>query len=281
MHIERFAPSPTGYLHWGHAYSALLGYQRAQEAGGKWILRIEDIDFTRVKDEFCQAIYDDLHWLGLIWETPVLKQSTRMPLYQDALLKLQESGLVYGCQCTRKMLALSAPHGEEARYSGRCRERGLQEGAQNDALAWRLNIDKISMIYPEIVFEETGKSKLGLQKIKTKTLDDIVIARKDIGVSYHLAVVVDDAAQNISHVTRGEDLFAQTAYHVVLQKLLDLPTPIYHHHKLIRDHQGERMAKRKHSATIRDARLKGGEFLPEFLGIEQNLEKFYEYIMLR
>ncbi len=267
MHIERFAPSPTGLLHLGHGYSALLAFEAAQKAGGKFLLRIEDIDQPRCKPEFEQAIYDDLHWLGIRWDMPVMRQSDRMPAYQAALQRLTDMGLTYPCSCTRKdiKVALSAPQeGAEPQfgpdgvvYPGTCRQR--KTTGQNNAI--RLNmkhaIDRIGNV-SHLFYIEASKEKVYLSKdFLLNACGDIVLARKDIGTSYHLAVVVDDAAQHISHVTRGADMAPATPIHRLLQALLHLPTPQYRHHRLIRDENGKRLAKRHDSMALRAYRAAG------------------------
>ena len=261
---ERFAPSPTGPLHLGHAYSAMLAHDAARAAGGAFLLRIEDIDRARSRDVWIAQIFNDLAWLGLSWETPVLYQSTRMAAYTDALAQLTARGLTYACQCNRKdvLAAVNAPQEgapmgpDGVIYPGTCRELGLPP--ENAVI--RLNMAKaveaagnVSLGYTEI--------ELGHQQITTKHLienvGDIVLARKDMGTSYHLSVVVDDAYQEISHVTRGEDLREATAIHVILQALLNLPIPIYRHHRLIRDETGKRLAKRDNARAIAKFRSDG------------------------
>ncbi len=253
-HVERFAPSPTGRLHLGHAFSALQGFEAAKNAGGKWLLRIEDIDHTRVREEYVEGIYEDLRWMGLDWSEPVLFQSTRQNAYDEALEKLQELGLIYGCECTRRDLALSAPHTPGAGYPGTCRDKHLKNGN----LAWRLNAQKAQAVFDNLRYREIGQGRD--QWINIGSIDDVVLARRDIGTSYHLAVVVDDAFQQITHVTRGRDLEMQTPIHVVLQHVLGLPTPIYNHHQLITDENGKRLAKRDHAREIRHYRENGNKF---------------------
>ncbi len=252
--ITRFAPSPTGPLHLGHAHAALI----AAERGDRFLIRIEDIDRTRCKPEWEAQIYDDLHWLGLTWEVPTLKQSTRQPAYDDALAQLKAQGLTYHCTCTRADIraALSAPQegADGPIYPGTCREVGHTQGAL------RLNMTKATRLLRDLRFTETGTQPANYivnpaQLIETA--GDIILSRKDIGVAYHLAVVVDDAHQSITEVTRGEDLFAATPIHVALQHLLNLPTPAYHHHKLIRDDQGKRLAKRDDARALSKYRAEG------------------------
>lgn len=252
--VTRFAPSPTGPLHLGHAYTALV----AAERGDRFLVRIEDIDRTRCKPDYEAAIYDDLRWLGLTWETPTLKQSNRQPAYDLALAQLHALGLTYHCTCTRADIraALSAPQeGTDGPiYPGTCREAHHTQGAL------RLNITKAATLLPDLRVTETGTKPgnyiTNPAQLIAKT-GDIILSRKDVGVAYHLAVVVDDAHQSITEVTRGEDLFAATPLHVALQHLLGLPTPIYHHHRLIRDDQGKRLAKRDDARALSKYRAEG------------------------
>ena len=269
MSVVRFAPSPTGLLHLGHAYSALTAFNAAQDASGRFLLRIEDIDGPRCKLEFVDAIYEDLQWLGIEWEQPVLFQSARLGAYQRAVNKLTDLGLTYACQCTRKDIsaALSAPQeGDDAPlgpdgliYPGTCRGRGL--GNATDAI--RIDMRKAVAAVEgaeEMAFHEIGENA-GLRKVDATYLidqcGDIVLARKDIGTSYHVAVVVDDAFQGVTHVTRGVDMAPATAIHMLLQRLLGLPTPIYRHHRLIRDTDGKRLAKRHDALAIAQLRAQG------------------------
>ena len=257
--VTRFAPSPTGPLHLGHAYAALV----AADRGGRFLLRIEDIDRTRSKPEWEQAIYADLSWLGLTWDQPVMRQSARLPHYQSAMQMFSDQGLTYHCTCKRDdiLAALSAPQegapviGPDGPvYPGTCR------GAQHAEGAIRLNMGAAMARLGEVSFQETG-TRPGIWRFDTARMaveiGDIVLARRDIGTSYHLAVVVDDAAQGITEVTRGEDLFEATAIHVILQHLLGLPTPAYHHHRLIRDDQGKRLAKRDDARALSKYRAEG------------------------
>ena len=273
-HRERFAPSPTGPLHLGHAFSALTAYDRARTADGECLIRIEDIDQTRARPEWEAAIFDDLHWLGLRWPEPVLRQSERMPAYQAALETLRDHGHLFACSCTRKDIAeaLRAPQeGAPVRgpdgliYPGTCRDKRLQPGKPLPRdVAIRLDMRHATRGLQSLTFHETGNGPdraTGPIEIPLATLPDsigdIVLARRDIGTSYHLAVVVDDAHQEITHVTRGEDLMDATAIHVLLQNLLGLPTPIYHHHRLIRDDTGKRLAKRDDALAISQHRRDG------------------------
>ena len=268
--VTRFAPSPTGLLHLGHAYSALLAFEQAKSQNGTFLLRIEDIDQPRCKPEFEQAIYDDLAWLGLTWPTPVLRQSDRRAAYDAALKRLTDMGLTYPCSCTRGDIraALSAPQegapmiGPDGPiYPGTCRD--LPPRAPKDTDAIRLNIARAAdyLGAQNLTFTETGPIHTGTHNIDLRTLPDtvgdIVLARRDIGTSYHIAVTVDDAAQGVTTVTRGADLFAATTVHVLLQRLLGLPTPTYHHHDLIRDDTGKRLAKRDDARAIAKYRADG------------------------
>ncbi|MEL6682563.1 MAG: tRNA glutamyl-Q(34) synthetase GluQRS [Pseudomonadota bacterium] len=262
--ITRFAPSPTGPLHLGHAYSALLAHDLAKAAGGTFLLRIEDIDQSRARPEWEAQIYDDLRWLGLSWEHPVMRQSERLQTYRDALQKLWNLGLVYPCTCTRRDIqeAASAPQEGAPKYGpdgliypGTCRSRHRPDHMPDQAL--RLDMAQAATA---VLFTETG-ARPGEQGFSPETLitdiGDVVLARRDMGTSYHLSVVIDDAAQNVSHVVRGADLLDSTPIHVLLQQLLGLPTSVYHHHKLIRDDAGKRLAKRDDARAIAKYRADG------------------------
>lgn len=267
-YVTRFAPSPSGLLHKGHAYSAHMAYAAAKENGGRFLLRIDDIDTGRCKQEYTEAIYEDLAWLGLSWEQPVRFQSQHFADYQQAFETLKRMGLMYPCFCTRKDIrdeiarAKRAPHGYEGPiYPGIC--RGLGETEQTARIesgtphAWRLDLSKaLKQIKGPLVWHDKLQ---GAVTAKPEGLGDTVLARKDIATSYHLSVVVDDAQQGITHIVRGEDLFHTTHIHIVLQKLLGLPTPQYHHHGLLLDSDGERYAKRNKSATLRDLRENGAD----------------------
>jgi glutamyl-Q tRNA(Asp) synthetase len=263
----RFAPSPSGYLHLGHAFSALETWKAAGREPENFILRIEDIDTTRCRPEFEEAIYEDLSWLGLSWPEPVVRQSERFAEYATALEVLKDLGVVYPCFCTRKEIqeeiarSADAPHGPDgALYPGNC--RGLSAIDREEKLnggfphAWRLDVGAaVAKIGPGPLtwFDR----RLGKQDADVFLLGDVVIARKDIGTSYHLAVVVDDAAQEIELVTRGEDLLHASHVHRLLQALLDLPVPEWNHHRLINDDAGKRLAKRSGSQAIRAFRDQG------------------------
>lgn len=262
----RFAPSPTGPLHLGHAYSALLAFDLARAAGGRFLLRIEDTDISRARPQWEAQIYDDLSWLGLSWEQPVLRQSEHGSRYHAALSDLAGRGLIYPCSCKRSDIraALSAPQeGVErpAVYPGLCRHRNMDTRQPGDAL--RLNMARALDCAPaQMGFTETGPEHPGEHLIPAQRLlqdtGDIVLGRKEIETaSYVLAAVVDDAAQGITQVVRGADLFDTTPVQVLLQHLLGLETPIYHHHRLIRDDTGKRLAKRDDARAISTYRQNG------------------------
>ena len=265
---SRFDPSPTGYLHLGHAYSALLAFDMAQRAQGRFLLRIEDTDQERSKAAYESQIYSDLEWLGISWETPVLRQSQNMPAYDTALDTLAGMGLLYPCSCTRGDIrrATSAPQegapllGPDGLiYPGTCRNRKWSDRTDKDAV--RLNMQKAVDTLPTLPnYVETGTHPQ-IAMPRSHLIDqvgDIVLARRDTKTAaYHLSVVVDDAAQDVTHVIRGEDLATATPIHVLLQALLKLPTPIYHNHRLIRDETGKRLAKRDDARAIRTYRSEG------------------------
>lgn len=264
----RFAPSPTGPLHLGHAYSALLAHDMAREAEGNFLLRIEDIDQSRARPAWEAQIYDDLHWLGLNWPLPVMRQSERLPRYAAALDRLAALGLTYPCKCRRGDIeaAAGAPQegvprfGPDGRiYPGTCRERAMAAAGRDDVI--RLNMEKATRALPALRFSETGAAHAGEHRLDPdhlcQAVGDIVLVRRQMGSSYHLSVVVDDADQGITHVVRGQDLFEATQIHVLLQHLLGLPTPVYHHHRLIRDDRGKRLAKRDDARAIAKYRAEG------------------------
>jgi glutamyl-Q tRNA(Asp) synthetase len=268
--VARFAPSPTGLLHIGHAWSAILSHDRAKAADGRFLLRIEDIDGTRSRPEFVAAIECDLAWLGLAWDGPVLHQSPRLGLYAEALERLKAMGLLYPCFCTRAEIAasLSAPHGDVGPvYPGLCRHLATDERARRMAgeqHAWRLDMARaiaaLSHLHtsPARGARLIWRDELAGDVLATPAIHgDVVLARKDAPASYHLAVTIDDAAQGITHVVRGRDLFAATHVHRLLQALLDLPTPVYRHHALLADEAGERLAKRNRAPTLESMRAAG------------------------
>lgn len=261
----RFAPSPTGLLHLGHAFAALTAARLADP--GEFLLRIEDIDRDRCRPDFEAAIFDDLHWLGLDWPRPVMRQSDRLPAYAAALDRLAVMGLLYPCRCRRGDIraALSAPQegapvaGPDGLvYPGTCRGRSMAEAGPDDAI--RLDTAKALALVGPPAFEERG-TRRGHHRLDSDAfregIGDVVVARRGWGTSYHLAVVVDDAAQGITLVTRGKDLFDATWIHVLLQRLLHLPTPAYWHHELIRDAAGKRLAKRDDARSLRELREAG------------------------
>ena len=262
--VTRFAPSPTGWLHLGHAYAALFAQEKA--CGGRFLIRLEDIDGTRARTEYEEAIFEDLAWLGLSWEMPVRRQSDHWDDYRAALAKLEALGLLYPCFCTRREIqeeiarAGNAPQGPDGPlYPGTCRNRGLTERAERiakgEAYALRLDVAKATrLVSQELVWSDRGH---GSFTAKPDVFGDVVLARKDTPASYHLAVVVDDALQGITLVTRGEDLLEATHLHRLLQELLDLPVPEWHHHRLITDETGKRLAKRDDARSLRSLRTAG------------------------
>ncbi len=239
--ISRFAPSPTGRLHLGHAWSALLAHDAARNRNGRFLLRIEDIDVARCRAEFTDAIYEDLCWLGLTWDGDVMIQSQRTGIYRDALTQLDGLGVLYRCTCTRAEAG-------EGRYPGTCRTLGRSEGA------WRIDMAKATAMAGPLDWHDRDQGRIDADPLAE---GDIIIARKDIGISYHLAVTVDDAAQGITHVVRGLDLFNAAHIHRLLQALLDLPTPEYQHHRLITGNDGTRLAKSKQSPALALMREQG------------------------
>lgn len=271
--VTRFAPSPTGYLHLGHVRSAWEGWRAAREAGGRFLLRIEDIDRGRCRAEFDAAIGEDLAWLGLNWDGPVRRQSEHFADYQAALVRLDAQGLLYPCFCTRKEIqaeiarAGGAPQGDDGTvYPGTCRHLSPSERAERIAAgvdyALRLDVGAALVRTGALDWRDGGRRTAA----DPGALGDVVLARKDVPTSYHLAVTVDDALQGVTLVTRGVDLFAATHIHRLLQALLDLPTPAYRHHPLLTDAGGRRLAKRDRALTVRAMREAGkspGEILQE------------------
>jgi glutamyl-Q tRNA(Asp) synthetase len=270
--VTRFAPSPTGFLHLGHAYAALYAADLAHRSGGKFLVRIEDTDRARSRPEFEAAIMEDLTWLGLTWETPVRRQSEHFADYATALETLNSLGCTYPCFCTRKEIeaefaaSVSAPHGPDGPiYPGTCRAMDTSERqsriARGDACAWRLDVAKaLAAVGKAISFQELGagpNGESGTIGAQADTFGDFVLARKDAPASYHLSVVVDDALQGVTLVTRGNDLFAATSLHRLLQELLGLPAPRYSHHRLITDAAGRRLAKRDYATALRTLREQG------------------------
>ncbi|WP_326523828.1 tRNA glutamyl-Q(34) synthetase GluQRS [Sphingomonas sp.] len=252
----RFAPSPTGRLHLGHACSAIRAHDFARRAGGGFLLRIEDIDGTRSREEHVAGIIEDLAWLGLAWDGAVARQSQRLALYDDALDRLRSVGLLYRCACTRADIAasLSAPHGPEgAPYPGTCRVRDIDPALPH---CWRIDMAKAVAIAGPLDWHD---ATAGIVNADPLSHGDVVLARKDAPASYHLAVTVDDAAQGVTDVVRGDDLFASTHVHRLLQALLGLPTPRYHHHPLLTGPDGRRLAKRDGAPTLADLRGDGAD----------------------
>jgi glutamyl-Q tRNA(Asp) synthetase len=269
MIVTRFAPSPTGYLHLGHAYAAQFARETAQD--GRFLLRMEDIDPIRAKPEFERAICEDLTWLGLPWDGPILRQTERFDAYRAALARLEGAGLLYPCFCTRSEIAaevaraVEAPHGPEgALYPGTCRTLSASERSARIAsgapYVLRLDAEGATRRVSALSFREDGSGPSGERgeiAVDPLLFGDVVLARKDAPASYHLAVVVDDAYQDVTHVTRGEDLFAAAHIQRVLQALLGLDAPIYAHHKLILDADGRKFSKRDQSVTLSALREAG------------------------
>ena len=264
--VTRFAPSPTGLLHPGHAYSALKAFDFARENGGRFLLRIEDIDFTRCRPEYEEQLIADLAWLGLEWEQPVRRQSEHLAEYAKLAGDLEQRGFLYPCFCTRKEIlaeierAGGAPHGSEGPvYPGTCRGLSADERSvrreRGDDFAMRLDLAKALESCGDDLFWEDRKK--GRQAAAPDLLGDAVLVRKDIGTSYHLAVCCDDALQGVTHIVRGVDLFESTHLHRVIQALSGFPVPQYVHHQLIRDEKGKRLAKRDESVTLKSLREAG------------------------
>lgn len=262
--VTRFAPSPTGRLHLGHAYAALFARQEARTAKGRFLLRIEDIDSTRCRPEFEAGLYEDLEWLGLTWEKPVRRQSEHTAEYQAAIDRLAGDGLLYPCFCTRaeiraEIARSGAAHGPDgALYPGLCRELdpGEREARQaaGESYALRLDVKKASAAAGEIFWRDYRQGRI---RATPEILGDVVLARKDVPTSYHLAATLDDDAQGVTLVTRGADLFAATHLHRLLQALLGLKTPEYHHHKLIFGSDGQKLSKSAQSPSLKSLREAG------------------------
>ena len=264
--VTRFAPSPTGPLHLGHAYSAILAHDMARNAGGRFLLRMEDTDLERCKREWDALIQEDLAWLGLSWDGPIHRQSEHIASYNFRLEALEEKGLIYSCSCTRSDIraALSAPQEGVAFnvYPGTCRYRGMETRTPGDALRLNLSAALGSLAAADLGFTETGPAHAGQHLVDPDDalarIGDVVLSRKgeDI-VAYFLASAFDDANQGVTQVIRGEDLFDFTPIQVILQHLFGLPTPTYHHHRLIRDDNGNRLAKRDDARAIARYRAEG------------------------
>jgi glutamyl-Q tRNA(Asp) synthetase len=271
--ITRFAPSPTGPLHLGHAYSALFAHDMARAAGGKFLLRIEDIDSTRSRPKWEEQIYDDLAWLGISWDEAPMRQSDRLPEYKLALHNLWNRGMLFPCTCRRRDIAAAAGAPQEGAepafgpdgliYPGTCREKTDRRSNFPEHEALRLDMqDALSaanqseFCYSELSSEQ-DKTLCTPASDMVDDVGDIVLSRRDFLGSYHLSVVLDDAAQGITHVVRGKDIQPATHIHVLLQTLLGLPTPTYHYHRLIRDEAGKRLAKRDDARAIATYRAEG------------------------
>ncbi len=275
--ITRFAPSPTGLLHLGHAYSAMQAFQTAKASGGHCLLRIEDVDTTRCTAQFEAALLDDLAWLGFEWPEPVRRQSEHFGDYTAVIEHLAERGLVYRCFKTRKEIAeeiARAPHGpgegpDGVIYPGPQVPMSAEEEAERlaagEAFAWRLSLSACrealgAEAWARLHFIEEGSGpdgEHGLVQARPEALGDVILGRKDVGTSYHLACVHDDALQGVTHIIRGQDLFFATHLHVLLQRLLDLPRPVYRHHRLLVGEDGKRFSKRDQSLTLNSLREAG------------------------
>lgn len=276
MFITRFAPSPTGRLHMGHAFSALFAESLAITERGKFLLRIEDIDKNRCRKEYTEGIYEDLEWLGIRWDSEVLIQSTRFDEYKNSINILREMEVLYPCFCSRKKIEAEqsnvglAPHGSmQPKYSGNCRYIGPEERenriAKREPHSWRIDCGKALSITGQLQWVDRAA---GTINVESSILGDVIISRKDIETSYHLAVTLDDAHQGVSLVSRGKDLMESTHVHRLLQCLLDLPVPQWYHHKLIKDSKGKRFSKREGSLTLKEMRDSGisAEYLRRELG---------------
>lgn len=268
--VTRFAPSPTGRLHRGHAFAALTAWHAAREVGGRFLLRIEDIDPTRCKPAFEDAIVEDLTWLGLAWDGPVRRQSEHLADYAAVIAALDGRGLLYRCFRTRKDILDAigdAPHGpvEAARPGPHPADEEAALLAQGRAFAWRLSLDRArealgEVAWQALAFVEEGlgpNGERGLIRVRPETAGDVILARKDVGAAYHVAVTHDDALQGVTHIVRGEDLFEATHVQVLIQTLMGWPTPVYRHHRLLVGPDGRRYAKRDRSVTLAELRVGG------------------------
>lgn len=271
--VFRFAPSPNGYLHLGHALSALMNADMAREAGGRLLLRIEDIDAARCRPEYETAIYEDLAWLGGAWQPPVRRQSEHLAAYRAALDRLTDMGLIYPAFESRGEIArMAAASGESVArdpdgaplYPGHARV--MSEGerrrriAAGEPYALRLDMEKAVRAAGELDWRETGagpSGETGCVAAQPRAWGDVILARKDVPTSYHLAVTVDDALQGVTHVVRGQDLFWSTSVHRLLQRLLGLPAPAYRHHRLVLDSDGRKLSKSTRSTALRELRAGG------------------------
>jgi glutamyl-Q tRNA(Asp) synthetase len=271
--VFRFAPSPNGELHLGHALSALIGFERARACGGRFLLRIEDIDLGRSRERFVAQIFEDLAWLGLAWEEPVMLQSRRPPAYQQAAARLRAMGLLYPCFATRAEIEAAAAGGPAdpdgaplypGLYKGRDPAEIVRRTTAGEPFALRVDVGRAmaaaaaklggaALAFTELAEDGTPQTIVA----DPARWGDAVLVRKDVPTSYHLAVVVDDAWQGVTHVTRGRDLLAATDLHRLLQVLLGLPAPIYHHHRLITDNQGRKLAKSARDTSLKSLRESG------------------------
>lgn len=271
--VFRFAPSPNGLLHLGHALSALLNFREARERHGRFLVRIEDIDPGRTRGTYIDALFDDLAWLGLDWELPVRRQSEHVAFYGQHLEILRQRRLIYPCFCTRRAVQAEAarhvtgkdPDGAPI-YAGTCRhlpDAALAEAySKGSAVAWRLDMaaaqaarrgSPLGWVELESPHARTGQMIAGQPEL----WGDVILARRDVATSYHLSVVCDDAVQGVTHVVRGQDLFNATSLHRLLQELLELPVPVYHHHRLLKDDQGQKLAKSRGSMSLQAMRAQG------------------------
>lgn len=269
--VFRFAPSPNGYLHLGHALSALLNFDMARRANGRLLLRIEDIDPTRCRPEFEKAIYEDLEWLGIEWETPVRRQSEYFGEYRAALERLENDGLLYSAFESRAEIArLVAAKGSDwpqdpdgaPLYPGAARKLSAADRTKKiengEPYALRLDLEAaLRKLKHPLSWTETGEGASHEVDAKPERWGDVILGRKETPASYHLAVVLDDALQGVTHVVRGLDLYESTSIHRLLQEILGLPAPVYFHHRLILDAEGKKLAKRDPSTTLRDLREQG------------------------
>lgn len=272
--VTRFAPSPTGQLHLGHVHAARVAWQRARDSGGMFLLRHEDIDTIRCREEWREAAENDLRWLGLLWDGEAVIQSQRRTAHLDALEKLRALGVLYPCFCTRREIQEEiarmggAPQGPDGPlYPGTCKSLSQEEResriAGGQEPAWRIDVARATSMTGPLAWQDR---RFGRQETFAECLGDAVLARKDAGTSYHLAVVVDDAWQGINLVTRGEDLLPSTHLHRLLQALLGLPVPEWEHHSLVRDASARRLAKRHDDlslAALRQAGWTPGRVLAE------------------
>lgn len=255
----RFAPSPNGSLHLGHAFSAIVAHDLAKAAGGQFLLRIEDIDGPRSRPELADEFRRDLEWLGLEW-LDVPAQSTRLATYELAAERLIEQGMVYRCVCTRKEIGALPPRlgADGIVYPGTCKGRCMRGASADEAAALRLDVDKAMTDLGELVWIDDDA---GSVVADPREFGDVVVVRKDLPASYHLAVTLDDAADGVTLVTRGKDLFASTHVHRLLQELLGLPVPTWHHHRLLLDENGAKLAKRRGSPALAERRMAGEDGL--------------------